>query len=242
MDKINNAPYKDEPTVSPTLPLELELEHLSRLLQGTRPPLDSPQSAALLALAQRMLSMVDPLTCILRSTPFLHHLEIEMHRVRRGRSECALICFSLHGKEDIVQQHGPEALQVARQALVLSLKTYALPCDCIGYIASGHSALLLPGAGAFKAQSHVEKILKECASQGLRTACGAFMPHFVAGIACASGGNAQVETLVQEALSALDTARTNNAFCAVFRENGPSNLYQTLVHSNEKRFLFSGGQ
>lgn len=243
MDKTNKPPLDNAvPKVASPLPLEQELEHLSRLLHGIQPPLDSPAAEALVLLARRMHGMVDPLTCILRSSAFLRQIETEVYRVRRGRAELSLVCFSLHDKEDITLQHGPEALQMARQALVLSLKEYTLPCDCIGFTDSGHPALLLPGAGAFKAQAQVEKILKECAGQGLRTPCGAFMPHFLAGIACATGGHAQAETLVREAVAALENAPQAHNFCAVFRETSVSNLYQTLVHSNEKRFLFSGGQ
>lgn len=242
MDKINSTSRVDESAQSDALSLEQELEHLSRLLHKLRPPLGSPEAEALLALAQHLHGLVDPLTATLRSTAFLHQLETEIHRVRRGRAELSLVCFSLHGQEDILQQHGAEALHMARRALAMCLKEYLLPCDCIGSISTGHSALLLPGAGAFKAQAHVEKILKECAAQGLRTQCGAFMPHFFAGIACASGSTAQPQNLVQDALTALEAAMHSNTFCVVFREAGAGSLYQTLVHSNEKRFLFSGGQ
>ncbi|MEG2172774.1 MAG: diguanylate cyclase [Desulfovibrionaceae bacterium] len=240
MDKINNS-SGGQPHAS-ALSLEQELEHLSRLLHNARPPLGSPESDSLLALAQKMQRMIDPLTCTLCSTAFLHQLETEIYRVRRGRSELALVCFSLHGQEDITRLHGPEAVQLAHQALVLCLKECVLPCDCIGHISTGHNALILPGAGAFKAQAHIEKILKDCAGQGLRTPHGAFMPHFLAGIACASGSNALAKNLIHEALNALEKARNSSNFCAVHRDACPTNLYQTLVHSNEKRFLFSGGQ
>lgn len=242
MDKINNTAHSAALAQTDVLPLEQELEHLSRLLHNVRPPLGSPESEALLALAQRLRGLVDPSTGTLRSGAFLQQLETEIHRIRRGRAELSLVCFSLHAQEDIVAQHGAQALQMARQALALCLKEYLLPCDCIGCVSTGHSALLLPGAGAFKAQAQVEKILKECAAQGLRTQCGAFIPHFFAGIACASGTTVQAQNLVQEALTALDTATHSSTFCVVFRETGSGSLYQTLVHSNEKRFLFSGGQ
>lgn len=242
MDKINNTSRSTTPAQSCALPLEQELEHLSRLLHNVRPPLGSPESEALLALAQRLQGLVDPLTGTLRSTAFLQQLETEIHRVRRGRAELSLVCFSLHAQEDILAQHGAQALQMARQALSLCLKEYLLPCDCVGCISTGHSALLLPGAGAFKAQAQVEKILKECAAQGLRTQHGAFIPHFFAGIACANGQTAEPQNLVQEALTALEAAARCSSSCAVFRETANGGLYQTLVHSNEKRFLFSGGQ
>lgn len=224
------------------LPLEQELEQITRLLHEVQPPLGMEEQELLLSLARHMQSIVDARTCALRSDAFVCQLETEMHRVRRGRSELALVCFSLHGQDEIVSLHGPDALSQAFQALVHSLKDYVLPCDCIGCTPSGHHALILPGVGSFKAQVYVEKILKDCAAQGLRTVHGAFIPHFMAGIACASATNAQVETLLQEALSALHSAADSTNFCAVYRNTGSTGLYQTLVHSKEKRFLFSGGQ
>lgn len=223
------------------LSLEQELEHLTRLLHAAHSPRGDLEQEVLMNLARHLQSLVDTRTCALRSEAFVCHLETEMHRVRRGKSDLALVCFSLHGQDDIVSQHGPDAVHLACQALVHSLREYVLPCDCIGHIPSGHHALLLPGINSFKAQVYIEKVLKDCASQGLRTAHGAFIPHFMAGIACASATSAQAHVLLQEALEALQNAACSTTFCAVYRNTGSTGLYQTLVHSKEKRFLFSGG-
>lgn len=237
-----NAPQAQaRPAVMP-LPLEQELEQITRLLHEVQPPLNLKEQELLLSLARHMQSIVDSRTCALRSDAFVGQLETEMHRVRRGRSELALACFSLHGQDDIASLHGPDAVPEAFQALVYCLKNSMLPCDSIGCTPSGHHALILPGVGGFKAQVYVEKILKDCAAQGVHSAHGAFVPHFMAGIACATATNAQVDTLLQEALSALHSAADSPNFCAVYRNTGSTGLYQTLVHSKEKRFLFSGGQ
>lgn len=250
-----------------TAPLELELENLSRLLRSAY-PMDSSSAAAsasaadalhaglaamgagsglpaapLHAVARLMSSIVDPVTFTLLTTPFLLQLETEIHRVRRGKSELALVCFDLRDGEELAEQHGLCIGPLSGQALVHALKDGTLPCDCIGRVHTGQHALILPGAGAFKAQALTEKMLSCCACQRITTEHGSFTPHFAAGIACASGAEAQVSTLIEEALRALDSACQNGACCSVYRATGPaSNLYQTLVHSNEKRFLFSGGK
>lgn len=222
--------------------LRQELEHLTRLLHTVNAPIGSQEPEMLHALAKHMQSIVEAHTCALRSEAFVCHLETEIHRVRRGRSELSLICFNLQKQDDIIRKHGQQAITLACQALVQSVKGYALPCDCIGHIPSGHYAVILPGVSSFKAQIYIEKVLHECAGQTLRTAHGTFTPHFVAGIACASGTNAQVNTLLQEALTALHSAAGTTNFCAVYRDTSTTGLYQTLVQSKEKRFLFSGGQ
>jgi hypothetical protein len=96
-------------------------------------------------------------------------------------------------------------------------------------------ALVLPGAGVFKAQNMAESILQDFENAGGNCA---------AGIASAeSPENACAETLLQQALAALRDIREREGRISVYRAQAENlSLRKTLVHSHEKRFLFSGGE
>jgi hypothetical protein len=96
-------------------------------------------------------------------------------------------------------------------------------------------ALVLPGAGVFRAQNITASILQGLEDAGI---------DCTAGIASAElPENACAATLLQQATAALRHIRDQDDKISVYREQGESlSLRKTLVHSHEKRFLFSGGE
>lgn len=112
-----------------------------------------------------------------------------------------------------------------------AIRACMLSCDSLGLLETGHYALILPGAGMFKAQALVEEILK--AEPGLAHAVGIAVDN----------GEAQPENLLERATHALhDALRSGEAVRAYRDAEYLSRERETLVHSDEKRFLFHGGE
>lgn len=164
----------------------------------------------------------DPLTGALLAAPLLRQLHKETVRARRGHSQMALVVFSLEENED------------EDMALLATLiRRHIQECDSLGLLDRQRLALVLPGAGLFKAQALLEEMLTAISNESL--------PRCTAGIA---GGHPSDDgtTLLQQAVTALREAREQCCTLRVYRETSdPLTERKTLVRSDEKRFLFSGG-
>ena len=146
--------------------------------------------------------------------------ELLLLRERLGSAPLALAVFNLPGE--------------ARQCdmLLKALHARMLSCDSLIRLDAASCALLLPGAGAFKAQALMEETLK--AAPGLARAVG---------IAACTGDTSRTAALPQQAEQALQEALKAGTPVRVYRPSAhPLSERKTLVHSDEKRFLFSGGE
>ena len=116
--------------------------------------------------------------------------------------------------------------------LVAWCRATLLTCDSVVTLGAGRIALLLPGAGAFKAQALAEELLEQA-------------PQSALGVGVASGGEEcqdHPDTLIRQADQALDAALRDGQSLRVYRQPKQTLEHRkTLVHSDEKRFLFSGG-
>jgi hypothetical protein len=165
---------------------------------------------------------------LLTGSAFRHELEMESLRAKRGRCPLSLVLF------DPKFQDAGNKEKDARE-LLRCIEFHASPCDSLGLLPKMRYALVLPGAGIFKAQSITESILHHVDNSGI--AC-------TAGIAGAEfPENACAETLLQQAIAALRQIQDQDGAINVYREPAQSlSLRKTLVQSHEKRFLFSGGE
>lgn len=164
----------------------------------------------------------DPLTGALLSAPLLRQLHREAVRARRGHSPLALAVFTL--EEDTDEGLVPLAGLIRR---------HIQDCDSLGLLDRQRLALVLPGAGLFKAQALLEEMLAAVTAENL--------PRCTIGIA---GGNPCDDgtVLMQQAVQALCEAKEHRCCLRVYREaSDPLAERKTLVRSDEKRFLFSGG-
>lgn len=164
----------------------------------------------------------DPLTGALLAAPLMRQLHREAVRARRGHSQLALAVFTL--EQDADQGLIPLAELIRR---------YMQDCDSLGLLDSQRLVLVLPGAGLFKAQALLEEMLAAVAAESL--------PPCTAGIA---GGHPDDDgtSLLQQAVQALSEAQRQHCCLRVYREaSDPLAERKTLVRSDEKRFLFSGG-
>lgn len=146
--------------------------------------------------------------------------ELELLRERLGAAPLALALFRM--PDNALQSRG----------LLAAIQEHMLSCDSLGWLDEGRYALVLHGAGVFKAQALVERILQ--AVPNLAQAVG---------IACCTGDAASTAILPQQAYQALQDALNAGVAVRVYRAPAhPLSERKTLVHSNEKRFLFSGGE
>ena len=159
---------------------------------------------------------------------FQHALEMESLRAQRGRCPLSLVLFA-------PKFQNTDSKEADARELLRCIETHASPCDSLGLLPKMRYALVLPGAGVFMAQNITQSILQRLEKSGY--AC-------TAGIASAElSANACAATLLQQAITALSQLRDQDGNISVYREQAhilsPS---RTLVHSHEKRFLFSGGE
>lgn len=111
-----------------------------------------------------------------------------------------------------------------------AIRERMLSCDSLETLEAGHYALVLPGAGLFKALALVEEILKAA-------------PESVHAVGIAVGtGKAPAESLLEQAVQALRDALRTGESVRAYRAAAHTHERDTLVHSNEKRFLFQGGE
>ncbi len=186
----------------------------------------------------------DALTGALNAAPFLRQLEMEVHRAHRGRSELSLVSFALDGMSDILRIHGQDGLHQAGLELIRCIRMGTQPCDSLGRLGPGQYVLILPGAGAFKAQAMTERIAKIYTATPVRRDRETFHARFSAGIASGTGSTLTAESLWEQAVTALKSVQHSGggSVRVCRRPEHPLSERKTLVHSDEKRFLFSGGE
>ena len=164
----------------------------------------------------------------LAGSDFQHELEMESLRAKRGRCPLSLVLFA--PKSQNADNKKPDV-----QELLHCIEMYISPCDSLGLLPEMRYVLVLPGAGVLKAQNIAESILRDLEKAG---------HNYTAGIASAElPENTCAETLLQQAITALRQIQDQDGKISVYRAQTEAlSLRKTLVHSHEKRFLFSGGE
>jgi len=167
----------------------------------------------------------------LAGAAFRRELERESLRAKRGRCPLSLVLFA----PKFPKSQDARDKEAHARTLLRCIAPHTSPCDSLGLLPEMRYALVLPGAGVFSAQTIAANIL-----QGFEQA----------GIACTAGiagadlpENTRAETLLQQAVAALRQHREQGCAISVYRDQADIlALHKTLVHSHEKRFLFSGGE
>jgi len=190
-----------------------------------------------LSLSKQLLLSKDSNTSnLLGSITTLELLDAELQRIKRGNSELALVCFDFMEEDSSLTQNNSMTQNSNYQCLLKILREQTLSCDAIGCLPTGHCCLIYPGAGAFKTQLLLEKVIDKC-KQYMEIE----IPLFWAGISYTTGDeDVCSESLINDAIAALNSARATGITYTVHRSMPTKNIYDTLVCSNEKRFLFTG--
>jgi len=175
-----------------------------------------------------MVRRANPSLRPLEGSEFRHELEMACLRAKRGRCPLSLVLFAPAFQD-------ANAKEVDSRELLRCIELHASPCDSLGLLPEMRYGLLLPGAGVFTAQHITESILQRYADTGRRCAAG------IAGAEAPEKIGA--EMLLQQAITALRHIPDQAGDIRVYREHVEAlSLRKTLVHSHEKRFLFSGGE
>lgn len=111
-------------------------------------------------------------------------------------------------------------------------------CDSLGLTNLGHPALLMLGAGQFRARNLAESIQRDFAKKASKICKGAGCALGIVGMS--QGEKLEAQDLLDRLASSLEKARKETGY---IYQIGPDSLdaRSTLVHSSEKRFLFFGG-
>lgn len=111
-------------------------------------------------------------------------------------------------------------------------------CDSLGLTNMGHPALLLLGAGQFRARNLAESIQQDFTKKASKICKGARCALGIVGMC--QGEKLEAQELLERLGSSIERAKGEKGH--IFQIVPESlDARSTLVHSSEKRFLFFGG-
>lgn len=185
----------------------------------------------------------DPLTGLPNRRSFERKLEVELERVERSMGQVSLAILDIDNFKQVNDTYGhpcgDEVLVGLAQMLHHSKRAY----DVAARIGGEEFALILPGASPAKAQAILERILTRFAVQTFH--CDSHTPFactFSAGVSAVKGRLASSATdlvsLADKALYAAKEGGKNQVHVARLQVETAIDR-STMVHSNEKQFLFS---
>lgn len=185
----------------------------------------------------------DPLTGLMNRRAFMRHVELELQRVQRGSAELCVAIVDLDNFKRVNDTWGHACgdMVLCRMADILRDATRAY--DVAARIGGEEFVLLLPGATPLRAQALLERLLQRMSAEHFECRGEAFRVTFSAGVTgCRAATFCRADELIDRADKALYEAKTSGkARVLVHRLPGVSDYDRsTMVHSDEKQFLFSG--
>ncbi len=212
-------------------------------------PLDGDSYPLLNHLQERInklsyLTEHDPLTGLLNRRGFEHVLESEMKRARREGFHLSLVIIDLDDFKQVNDTYGHPCGDLVLEQLARDLEANKRGYDQAARLGGEEFALLLPSAGPNKAQVITRRLLDGFSR--VRFSCNdqePFSVTFSAGLSFIKG-KTRVTPLELIALAdeALYQAKAKGKQTIVVSRDPDKGKRpkQTMVHSDEKRFLFSG--
>jgi GGDEF domain-containing protein len=163
-------------------------------------------------------------------------------RLARGGAELSLVCAALRKRKTLARRLGEAAVARLEAVLHDTLRGCLGECDSMDRLCPGRYALLLPGVGLFRARLLAERMQNDFAA---RAGAGGNDPDIscALSIACVSQADKTCAAeLLSRAQAGLEHALgQKNAH--IFQEaRAALDAHAALVHPNEKRFLFFGGE
>ena len=175
----------------------------------------------------------DELKHAVMAEKFTEQVGRELVRMGRMGGELSLLCC------DVVTKDVNNKDKTALDELLFSLLRDNLePCDSLATDVKGHPLVLLPGTGPVRSRHLCEQVQKNYAGKAEQISPGALVAMGLLSIS--QGEKRTAEDLVSRVTSALLKAYDERSY---LHQIGPETLNErsTLVHSDEKRFLFFGG-
>ena len=193
-------------------------------------------------------STPDHLAHLLMEEMFAVQIQRELLRLSRTGGDLALVEASLCDRDNLEARLGLPTVQALEARLVDCLRQCREECDTLGCTGAGRFALLLPGVGVLRARLMAEQLQKIFAVHAAEVTASlgkgkhAVRAMCALGIACADqGGRPTPEALLGKATQATHEALLQKQGHICVAGGAALESRNTLVQSNEKRFLFFGG-
>ncbi|MGE4298812.1 MAG: GGDEF domain-containing protein [Desulfovibrionaceae bacterium] len=184
----------------------------------------------------------DPLTSLANRRAFDNRLGMELQRIAREGTNLTLAVLDLDNFKLVNDRHGhpcgDTVLTTLAQILLKNKRAY----DLAARMGGEEFAVLLPGAGLHNARVVIERIQEELRSHPFTCGNGPFAVTVSAGlVACRGRTGTTPASFVELADKALYEAKAKGKDTIVTNRIEDSSFApkKTMVHSDEKKFLFA---
>ena len=187
----------------------------------------------------------DPLTGLANRRAFDRILDIEIERSKRARTPLSLAIFDLDDFKRVNDTYGHQKGDEVLSTFARHLKATTRRYDLAARFGGEEFSLIMAGSGLVKAQRLLSRLLNEFKQIEFTTQDGDGTFHVTCsvGLTCYKGSvNITDKELIELADGALYEAKAAGkdqvkVSRLAFADNVPN---ETLVHANEKQFLFGG--
>ena len=187
----------------------------------------------------------DPLTGLANRRAFDRILDIEIERSKRARTPLSLAIFDLDDFKRVNDTYGHQKGDEVLSTFARHLKATTRRYDLAARFGGEEFSLIMAGSGLVKAQRLLSRLLNEFKQIEFATPDGDGTFHVTCsvGLTCYKGSvNITDKELIELADGALYEAKAAGkdqvkVSRLAFADNVPN---ETLVHANEKQFLFGG--
>lgn len=188
-------------------------------------------------------SDLDPVTGFLKKQPFERYFELELQRCKREGTQMSFALVRPDLPEDrFLDDPGLRERLLSELSGIIGETKRGY--DTIGLLDDYTVAMVIPGAGPYKTYTKLDMIQKRYTARSFHDlAENDFIPGFAAGIISWKGRiTATAQDLITLTDQALFKARASDEERIVTTQPPDLTAYtqSTMVHSDEKRFLFSG--
>ena len=185
----------------------------------------------------------DSLTSLPNRRMFLRNLEVEIQRGERYNADLSVASIDLDRFKNVNDSYGHAVGDEVLKRLGAHLLSSKRPYDTAARMGGEEFALLLPGASSIRASAIVQRILNEFREIPFYAPNGEeFYVTFSAGITSIKDGiSHDVERILEAADKAMYKAKNTGRNRIVSSLLSSEDLEKkSMVHSNEKHFLFTG--